>query len=112
MTIQFSATGLKLTGELEKYANQKLARLSRRTPRRLRAKATCMVSFTYTLRKGVKSNTCDIVLSMDGNELIAHETTQHMYAALDIAAVQIEQQLKIFVRKGRKGLFGRYLRTR
>lgn len=111
MKIHFSVNGIEMTSDLEKYANKKVARLSRRVPRRLRVSTDCHIMFTQAVRKGVKYNTCDIVLSLDGNELRTRETTQHMYAALDIAAVQIEQQLKDLDRRDHVGLIRRHFRT-
>jgi len=107
MKIRYSAQGFELTGELEKYAAGKLARLSRRVPRRFRAKAAYEVVFRQTTRKGVKINTCSIVLKLPDAEFTAKETTRHMHAALDIAAVQIERQLKDYARSHRRWPFRR-----
>lgn len=111
MKTQFSTKGIDLTSELEKYANRKVAHISRRVPRKLRATVDCEVAFARATKKGTKLNTCTITLGIDDVELKACETTQHMYAALDIAAVQIEQQLKDYVRKELGGLLRRHFRT-
>ena len=105
MKINYSTRGFELTGELEKYANGKLARLNRKVPRRFRAKATCHVEFVQATRKGMKINTCDMTLTLHDAEFTTRETTRHMHAALDIAAVQIEQQLKDYARNHRRRLF-------
>ncbi|HSX30773.1 MAG TPA: HPF/RaiA family ribosome-associated protein [Candidatus Saccharimonadales bacterium] len=101
MKIHLNATGLELTGDLEKYAGGKLAKLAKRVPRKLRVHADCTVTFTLKRKKGAKFNTCTIVLKLDGTELKAEETTLHMYAALDIALVHVRQQLKDYVAKQR-----------
>lgn len=111
MKIHFSSKGLELTVELEKYAARKVTHLSRRIPRKLRPAAGCNVSFARATQKGAKLNTCTISLTIDDVELKASETTQHMYAALDIASVQIEQQLKDHVRKQLGGMLRRHLRA-
>lgn len=109
MKTLYSAEGLELTGELTKYANGKSAHLARKIPRRLRSKAACKVSFGQTASSEHKLNTCRIVLTLDDTELRAEETTQHMYAALDIAAVHIEQQLAEYIHTHRRqGLFRRH----
>ncbi|HEY4161339.1 MAG TPA: HPF/RaiA family ribosome-associated protein [Candidatus Saccharimonadales bacterium] len=105
MKIRYMAQGFELTGELEKYAGGKLARLNRKVPRRFRAKAACEVAFTQTTRKAVKVNTCSIVFKLPDAEFTAKETTRHMHAALDIAAVQIEQQLKDYAGSHRRWPF-------
>lgn len=94
MKIYFSAESFSLTPELEKYASGKAMNLARRLPRKIRAGADCRVQFTQRRHKGVKFNTCSVSLQLPGDELRAAETTQHMYAALDIAVVHIEQQIR------------------
>ncbi len=102
MKVHIAAKGLELTDELEKYAHHKLARLNRKVPRRLRAEAGYELSLTQTTSKGAKYNTCSIVLTLGEHECMAKETTLHMHAALDVAVVQIEQQLKVLPRRRRR----------
>ena len=96
-----------MTGELEKYADRKIARLARKVPRRFRASAVCDVMFTQTKRKESKFSTCTITIPLDGWSIESKETTQHMYAALDIAVVHVEQQLKDYARTQRRGILHR-----
>jgi ribosomal subunit interface protein len=111
MKIHFSAEGLELSSELEKYVDGKVARLNRRTPRALRAAASCHVLCKQVAKKDVKYNTCTMTLHIDDTEFKAEETTIHMYAALDIAAVHIEQQLADHVRRSSGRGILRRLRT-
>jgi len=111
MKTYVSVTGLTLKPELEKYAAGKLARISRRIPRKYRAQADFQIELKRAVAKDTKHNTCGIVLSFDGVELRAQETTQHMYAALDICAVQIESQLKSHLQENRLGLLHRLKRA-
>lgn len=99
MKLHLTAKGFTLTGELQKYARRKVIHASRRLPRETRAKASCKVAFTRITRADVHYNTCSIVLAFDGVELRAEETTRHVYTALDIASVQIEQQLQDAVQR-------------
>ncbi len=108
MKIQLSVSGLELSGELEKYANGKITQLARRVPRKLREAAACEVQFTQKHKKGVKFSTCSISFTVGETVLRAEETTLHMYAALDIAAVQVERQLADYVATQ----YRRRLRTR
>jgi ribosomal subunit interface protein len=98
MKVRYLTRGLELTAELEKYANGKTARLARKVPRRLKAGTTCEVVFSQIIHKDDKVSTCSITLSLGEKEIKAKETTQHIYAALDIAVVDIEQQLKGYAR--------------
>jgi len=97
MKIRISVSGFELSAELEKYANLKIAHLIRRVPRKLRSAAVCEVLFTQTHRKDTKFSTCSISFAVGNAELRAEETTLHMYAALDIAAVQVERQMADYV---------------
>lgn len=107
MKIDLTATKFELTVELEKYAHTKVVRLVRKVPRRLRADAVCHVTFSQVHRKGVESNSCKVVLTLDDAQLIAEETTLHMYSSLDVATVRISKQLKDFVaRQGGRGIRG------
>lgn len=108
MKTHFAAEGTELTGELERYAKGKIAHITRRVPRRLRTYASCKVAFAQKTVKGTKFSTCTLTLWLDDTELVAEETTQHLYAALDIAVVHIEQQLKDYVRRNRRGPLGKF----
>lgn len=107
MKTLYSAKGLELTGELAKYANAKIAHLARKVPRRLRSRATCKVAFGQVMDDSNKQSTCGITLTFDETKLQAKETTQHMYAALDIASVDIEQQIEEYAHTHRHGLLHR-----
>lgn len=106
MRIYVAAKGLELTGDLEKYARGKLARLNRKIPRKLRAGAGCEVLLRQRKRAGVQLQTCEIVLSVGPELFRAKETTRHMHAAVDVAAANVEQQVKDRL-PSRRRLFGR-----
>ena len=111
MKILFSAKGFEVTSDLEKYANRKVSKLAKRIAYKGRDLAECNVFFKKVMRKGTKFNTCEISLKTEENEFKAKETTQHMYAALDIAVVQIEQQLRDEVsRRGKGNLLKRHFK--
>lgn len=102
MKVHMSAQGFELTGELKKYANNKVAGLAKRVPRKLRSETICEVYFAQVRKKGAKFNTCSIRFKLDNTELKAEETTLHMYTALDIATVHVERQLIDFAAKQHK----------
>jgi len=103
MKVRFSAVGFDLDAELDKYAAKKVVHMSRHVPRKEKAEAVCEVQFTHVKSKGIKYSTCAITFRLhEANELKAEETTQHMYAALDIAAVRIEQQLEDYAKHQKK----------
>lgn len=108
MEIRLTTHGFEITAELEKYLVAKQAIIRRNVPRAQRSHASCQFHFTQTLLAGVKSNTCSITIRLSDVELKAKETTRHMYAAVDIATVHMEQQLKGYASTHRK----RFLRGR
>ncbi len=104
MKIHITSRGLDLTTDLEKYANRKLARLAKKVPRRKRAEAVCKIVFAQVRRRGKEINTCSIDFVFNSTQLRAQETTLHMYAALDIAAVHMERQIIDFAAQHRRPL--------
>jgi ribosomal subunit interface protein len=108
MKVHIRAEGFELTAELEKYASSKIAQLARRVPRNLRPLAGCEAVFVRG--RAQKSNTCSLTLTLGDSELHSRETTQHMYAALDIAAVHVEQELKEYMAKQRRHPLRAHLR--
>lgn len=111
MKTHFIASGFELTGELEKYAQHKLVEIGRRVPRSIRAEVNCTIHFDQKQKKDDKFSTCTVVIVLPDTELHARETTLHMYAALDIATVNINQQLRDYaVRTRARGLRGRLRR--
>ena len=111
MKAHFIASDFDLTPELEKYARHKMAEITRRVPRALRAQASCTIQFDQKLTGETKFNTCTIVMVLPDTELHSRETTSHMYAALDIASVNINQQLRDYaVHHGAVGVRARLVR--
>jgi ribosomal subunit interface protein len=101
MKISLTAEHFELTPELEKYAATKCAAIARRIPRGMRATARCSAVFSHTQRKGAAYNTCSISCTVGDTTWKATETTQHMYAALDIATVHLQQQLALHFKAAR-----------
>ncbi len=93
MKIHLTSDGFELTSELEKYAISKMTQVAKRMPHKLRADVTIEVHFARGRQKTGGYSTCRVTFTSGGEVFIAEETTQHMYAALDIAAVHIEHQV-------------------
>lgn len=110
MKVHLTASGFELTPELEKYADAKLRRLGRIIPKQLRAQASCGVAFKQVKHGATKHNTCVLIIQLADTELKAEETTQHMYAALDIACVHVEHQLIDYAAARRRHRLRRLLR--
>jgi ribosomal subunit interface protein len=110
MKLHLTAEGFDLTGDLEKYADVKLRRLRRIIPKQLRAQAICSVHFKQVKRGDLKHNSCTLTVELADAEVKAQETTQHMYAALDIACVHIEHQLADYAAGRRRHRLRRLVR--
>ncbi len=86
-----SAEGFDLTPKLQKYLTGKVKDIEKYIPRKARESAVLAVHFKVS-KKG-QEKTCTLALQLPQKTLSAHETTGHMYAALDIATVEIRRQL-------------------
>lgn len=93
MKIHLSCSGFELDSELEKYAAGKAAQMAKGLPRKLRPHASCTIHFAQGRAGGAKISTCSVRLTAGQASFTAEESTQHMYAALDIATVNIAQQV-------------------
>ncbi len=109
MKLSVTAVTYQVSPELEKYARAKVKRLGKVIPRRLRAAASCHIAFTEKPGRGHKMYTCMIELQVETSSLQARESTQHMYAALDIACVHIEHQLADYAARAKKRRLRRLL---
>lgn len=94
-----------MSEELAKYTRGKLERLDKYIPRADRPTALVEVAF----REQGALKTCSVSVKFRREELVTSETTQHMYASLDIAAAAVEQSLKEY-RQQHPGPVRRYLR--
>ena len=102
MTIIQTASGITLTKELEKYSQRKAKQLGHIVPRQFRKDAVCQVEFTRKTTGNKKYNTCSVTLEVADTELKVTETTQHMYASLDVATVHMQHQLADYSARTRR----------
>lgn len=112
MKIQITAANFDLGLELEKYARHKLEGLTRHVPHRLREVSALELTFYQHVSGKLKQNTCELCLRVPRDELTARETTQHMYAALDIAVANVEQQLRDYKNRPQNQHWSRRLTRR
>jgi ribosomal subunit interface protein len=86
-----SAEGFDLAQKLQKYTAGKVRDIEKYIPRKARGSAVLAIHFKES-KKG-KDKTCTLTLQLPQQTLAVRETTTHMYAALDIATVEIRRQL-------------------
>jgi len=105
MRFHILAEGFDLTPELEKYTAGKIETLAKLLPRGARRNVVASVRFTRSPKRSQSHSTCVLVLTLSNDEeMRAEESTMHMYAALDIAVVHLEQQLRAYKRRPRTRL--------
>ena len=97
-----SAEGFDLTQKLQKYMTGKVRDIEKYIPRYARQSAVLAVHFKVS-KKG-QEKTCTLVLELPQETLAVHETIGHMYAALDIATVEMRHKLAEY--KGKHSKFG------
>jgi ribosomal subunit interface protein len=108
LKIVLTTEKFELEPELQKYAQKKLNGLERYVPKSARESAHIEVRFKQENLKNKKHSTCELTLHLPHENLFARETTQHMYAAVDIAAAHIREQIVSYkakhTRTGRRRL--------
>jgi len=102
MQVTITAEGFEPSAELQKYSKHKITEVTRRVPLSLRADATYVVHFLHNHKKSGDIKTCTLVLTLSDVEFHSQETTQHMYAALDIATADIRDQLRAYAAERRR----------
>ena len=83
----------ELTPKIERYIQKKMKSLEKYIPRAARESAQAEVRLKQSPSKIKQSATCDLTLYLPKASLHAKETTEHMYAAFDVAVASIQQQI-------------------
>lgn len=94
-----TAEKFALNSELQKYTQKKIDGLEKYIPKHARLSAHAEVRFLQNHAKDKKQSVCEVTLHLPHENLFASETTQHMYAALDIVAAHIQAQLGTYKAK-------------
>ncbi|PID31031.1 ribosomal subunit interface protein [Candidatus Saccharibacteria bacterium] len=97
-----SAEGFDLTPKLQKYTAGKVKDIQKYIPRNARESAVLAIHFKENKKRQEK--TCTLALQLPHSTLAAKETTTHMYAAFDIAIVEMRRQLADY--KGKHSKYG------
>jgi ribosome-associated translation inhibitor RaiA len=100
MKTDTKTSGFEPSPDFKKYSKHKLGEVVRRIPRSSRETAVCALKCMQ--RKGAEGDvtkTCRLVVTFGGQEFRAKETTQHMYAALDIVTADMILQIKAYRRQ-------------
>ncbi len=95
LRIEISGVHAPVDDRLKRYIGQKIGRLQRYIPRKVRKSAFAEVKIIESRARDKKQHSCEIILHVPEETITVHETTVNMYAAVDIA----EEKLKHSIRK-------------
>jgi ribosomal subunit interface protein len=112
MKLELSGIDYTISPKLHLYAEKKVQKLEKYVPRSARASAHVEVRLKQKLVKGVNHSTCEITLHLPHENLQASETTQHMYAAVDVATAHLRNQIASYKEKYMPAKLRHRLRSR
>ncbi len=93
LAVVITSEKFELTPKLERYIRKKVKELEKYIPRAARESAQADVRLKQSPSKTKQSATCDLTLYLPKAALHARETTEHMYAAFDVAVASVQHQI-------------------
>lgn len=90
--------------DLAKYIQKKIGTLDRHLKRKDRETVRADVKLKESTGKGGKKCTCEVILHVGGDRLMATESTMNMFAAVDIVEAKLKNQLKKHKEKHTDGM--------
>jgi ribosomal subunit interface protein len=97
--LSITAKHVELSERLEKYVHGRVSKLEKYVPRVARDDTRIEVKLSQENSKGAPSCVCEIALHLPQVNLVASETTRHIYAAVDVAVAHVREQLKTYKAK-------------
>lgn len=94
MKLTIEGVHVNLDSDLRKYANKKIGGLEKYIPKRARESAHADVILKRMPSKDKNKFCCEITLYLPRETLNCKETTQHLYAAIDVSSAKAQQQLR------------------
>lgn len=93
--MQLTVTGrnIELTPALKEYLTEKLARAQKHFDHPLDVTALLSVAKNPSI---AQSQTAEVTIKVNGNMIRGEESTENMYASIDLVANKIERQLRKF----------------
>lgn len=85
---------INLDSDLEKYATKKIGGLEKYIPKRARESAHAEVILKRVPSKDKNKFLCEITIHLPHEVLNCKETTQHLYAAIDVSSAKAQNQLR------------------
>ena len=114
MIQKFELKGVHTTIDesLRKYVEKKIGRLDKYLPRAHRDSVHAVVELKEAKAKDKKQYTCAVTMHLPHGDLNATESTQNMYAAIDIVEAKLKQQIQKYKDSHANGKLARHLTAR
>jgi putative sigma-54 modulation protein len=110
--LSITAKHVELSERLEKYVRGKVSKLEKYVPRAARSDIRVEVRLVQKAAEGAPGCACELTLHLPQVTLVASETTQHIYAAVDVAVAHVGEQLKTYKAKHAPGSLRKRTRRR
>lgn len=109
---ELSATHVELDDRLKKYVTRKLANIDKYMSKHVRPSAHLEVRLKERKANGQKLSICDVMLYLPHGTIKITESTQNMFASIDIVEAKLKQQVRNYKElhtdgKRRRRLFAR-----
>lgn len=91
---ELSATQMELDDRLKKYVTKKLANIDKYLNKRIRPSIHLEVRLKEHKSNGQKQSVCDVLLYLPHDTIKIRESTQNIFAAVDIVEAKLKQQIR------------------
>ncbi len=113
---ELSATHLEIDDKLKKYITKKIASVDKYISRHVRPSAHLEVRLKEHRANGQRQSVCDVTLHLPHETIKISESTQNIFASVDIVEAKLKQQLRNYKElhtngKRRRRLFARARNT-
>ncbi|MGZ6005810.1 MAG: ribosome hibernation-promoting factor, HPF/YfiA family [Candidatus Saccharimonadales bacterium] len=92
--IEISGLHMSVDDDLYKYVTKKIGKLDQYMSRHARLSVHANVKLKAAKVKTLKQATCEVILHLPKDTVMTKETTQNMFAAVDIVEQKLKNQLK------------------
>lgn len=102
----------EINDSMRKYVNRKIGSLDRYLSKHDRESAHGEVTLTEGKSKSTDHCTCEAILHLPSQTIVAKERAMNMYAAVDIVEAKLKQQIKKYKEKHENGKQRRHIFAR
>lgn len=92
--LQISGVHSNLTDEVEAYARQKIGRLDKYVPKKVRKSARVDIKLKQSRAKKKLDCTCEVIIHLPKETITISETETTMLAAIDVVENKLKNRLK------------------